>query len=254
MAQKTNARISELLQRRGIELPPLVTTFPDEMPKQLVSRYKGGLYGTHRHQISPSPNASKWSSSSSTSSMENNVSDDASNDTNASGMSNTDEATRSRDGDSNNPAPDFDFNETIEERLERWRQFYSERPREWYFEKDDFDEFLDNVLFERLYNEVHYTVHETGPSKYRGQEQIRSFWDNVRKQLRDEESPVLEWPPAEEQQHCTEKKFERHFDAKRHSRPLLPRPTTKNRTADGKDPELLKLRKSLVEQARRRQR
>jgi len=193
MVQKTNTRISEHLHRRGgIELPPLITTFPDEMPKQLVSRYKGGLYGTHRHPISPSPNASKWSSSSSTSSMENNVNDDANNDINACGMSNTDEATGSRHGDSNNPVPDFDFNETREERLERWHHFYSERPREWYLEKDDFDEFLDNVLFERLYNEVQYTAHETGPSKYRGQEQIRSFWDDARKRLRDEESPVLE--------------------------------------------------------------
>jgi hypothetical protein len=251
MAQKASNRNSELSQRRGIELPPLVTTFPDEMPKQLVSRYEGGLYGTHRHRISHSPEASKWSNSSSTSSMDNNVSEGASNDKNVSGTSNANETTHSRD--SNDPEPDFDFNETTEERLERWRQFYSERPLEWYFKKDDLDEFLDNMLFERLYSEVQYTVSEMGPSKYRGQEQIRSFWDDVRKQLRDKESPVLEWPPAQEQQHCTEKKMERHFGAKRQSRLELPRSAAKNRTANGKSPELLKRRESLMEKAQQRQ-
>jgi hypothetical protein len=183
--------------------------------------------------------------------MDDNVSEGASNDTNACGTYNANEATHSRD--SNDPEPDFDFNDITEERLERWRQFYSERPLEWYFEKDDLDEFLDNMLFERLYNEVQYTVSEMGPSKYRGQEQIMSFWDDVRKQLRDKESPVLGWPPAQEQQQCTEKKMERHFGAKRQSRPVLPRPAAKKRTANGKDPELLKRRESLMEKARQRQ-
>lgn len=100
------------------------------------------------------------------------------------------------------PELSYDPAETLEKRLERLKKFYSEKPRECYLDKDDNKEYLGNLLFDRLYHEVQYTVFETGPSKHRGQEHVRFFWDDVRRQLRDDEEPALEWPPAKEVQHC----------------------------------------------------
>jgi hypothetical protein len=252
MAQELSSRKSELLQRRGIKLPPLITTFPDEMPKQLVSRYKSGLYGTHKHPLGGGSEISRWSSSSSSTSLEitvSNTGDDAN------GGGDFDEAINNISVDhSDEPKSDFVFHETAEQRLERWRKFYSERPLDWYFDKDDYEEYLDDVLFERLYKEVQYTVFETGPSKYRGQEHVRFFWEDVRKQLRDEESPVLEWPPTQERKHWTEETIEKQDDSRTDSKALPPRPKppTEKGTADGKDPDLLELREFLMEKPRQK--
>jgi hypothetical protein len=167
--------------------------------------------------------------------------------------SEVDEAVANSVHNSNEIEPDCDPNETAEQRLERWRQFYSEKPVDWYFDKDDYEEYLDDLLFDRLYREVQYNVFETGPSKYRGQEHVRFFWDDVRRQLRDEESPVLEWPPTQEQRHCTED-FEGLFDPKRYSKAVLPteETPTRERTAEGTDPDLLKLRELLMEKPRQK--
>ncbi len=77
------------------------------------------------------------------------------------GKSHAHEAATNSTHSSNEIESDTDFNETAEQKLERWRRFYSEGSN-WYFDKVHFQEHLNNLLFRRLYNEVQYTVFETG--------------------------------------------------------------------------------------------
>jgi len=113
------------------------------------------------------------------------------------------DADASKSASINEPESPFDASETIEQRLERWQTFYTEKSMDSFMEKDNYEEYLDEVLFDRLYQELQYTVYETRSLKHRGQEQVRLFWDDVRRQLRDDEESVAVWDPAEEVQHCT---------------------------------------------------
>ncbi|KAE9375188.1 hypothetical protein N431DRAFT_436702 [Stipitochalara longipes BDJ] len=175
-----NSGISELLERRGIKLPPIITTFHDNMSKQQVWRNNGGLISVPKYSNANIPEVSKWSSSSSQRST---------------GESTRNGASDNKSDSSDEPDSPFNPTETLEQRLERWQKFYMEKSMELYLDKDDYEEFLDEMLFDRLY--------EASSLNYRGQEQVRSFWDEVRNQLRNEEETMLEWPPTEELQHCT---------------------------------------------------
>jgi hypothetical protein len=225
-----------------------------QIPKQQASRYKGGLIGMHKYPDTGAPEVSKWSSSSSDRSTREAASNCAHGD---------------KSDSSNKPESPFDHNETTEQRLERWQKFYSEKTMESYFDKDDYEEYLDDLLFDKLYDEVQYTVYETGPSKYRGQEQVRFFWDDVRRQLRDGKEPALEWPPTEELQHCTAGMYDDNpsgdfqplnppkdsFANERRSR--IPPPSPKlpilKGTADGWDLELMEIREWLMKRQRERE-
>jgi hypothetical protein len=88
---------------------------------------------------------------------------------------------------SNQPGSPFDSTETIEENLERGKKFYSAKPMESNFDKDDYEGYRDDLLFDRQYRDGQYTVSETDARINIGQERVRIFWDYVKTQLRDEE-------------------------------------------------------------------
>jgi hypothetical protein len=221
------------------------------MPKQQVWRYKGGLMSNHKYHDADAPEISKWSSSSSDRSTGEGAS----------------KGTNSHESDSSNqPESPFNSTETVEERLERWKKFYSEKGMESYFDKDDYEEYLDDLLFDRLYNEVQYTVYETGAKKYRGQEHVRFFWDYVRMELRDDEETES---PIEELQHITASRYSenplrgfrpwarvgagvpgkddfRTGKIRSRSPPPMAKSPTVKITGTGEDPELLEIRKLLT--------
>jgi hypothetical protein len=224
------------------------------MPKQQVWRYKGGFMSNHKYRDADAPEISKWSSSSS----DRSTGEGASNGTNG-----------HESDSSNQPESPFDSTETVEERLERWKKFYSEKGMESYFDKDDYEDYLDDLLFDRLYHEVQHTVYETGAKKYRGQEQVRSFWDYVRTELRDDEETESPIDPIEELQHITASRYSenplRNFRPRarvgagvpgkddfrtgktcsRSPPPIAKSPTVKI-TGTGEDPDLLEIRKLLM--------
>ncbi|RDL38943.1 uncharacterized protein BP5553_03283 [Venustampulla echinocandica] len=85
--------------------------------------------------------------------------------------------------------------ETGEERLERWKQFFNHRPLMRCLDDGDGDELLAELLFNRLYEEVRVKAIGMGGSKYRGELQARAFWDNVRGQLRVNDDEIFHaWP------------------------------------------------------------
>jgi hypothetical protein len=184
------------------------------MSKQQVTRYKKYLVETHSYLEPCAPEVSKWSS-------------DSSGRCSQAGTSNSTNNTR------NEPESPFDHNETAEERLERWQKFYSEKTMESYLDKDDYEGCRDDLLFDTLYKEVQFSLYETGAAEYRGQEHVRFFWDDVRRQLKDDGEPVVEWPPTEELQHCTASMYDdnplRHFQPKN-----PPEHFVANRRAEGK--------------------
>ena len=232
-----------LLQRRGIKLPSITTTFHDKMSKQQVMRYKEDLIDTHSYLEPYAPEGSKWST-------------DSSDRCSRAGTSNDTKNT------SNEPESPFDHNETAEERLERWQKFYRERTMESYLDKDDYEEYLDDLLFDRVHKEVQYSLYETGASEYRRQEHVRFFWDDVRRRLKDGEEQVVEWPPTEELQHCTASMYDdnplkhfqplnppKHFVANRRrirSAPPRPQSPVLKRTTAPQDLELMEIREWLM--------
>jgi hypothetical protein len=148
---------------------------------------------------------------------------------------------------------------------------------ERWLDKDDYELYLDDIHFNRLYQEVQHSVYDENCQRHRGQEQVRNFWDDVRKQLRDEEEKVLEWPPTEELQHCTaweyrgsassnlapeQRPLSRLFgghdeiliSATRSGSPISrPGSLTMDSPATGQDAELLKLREWLMRRKRMRE-
>jgi hypothetical protein len=238
-----------LLQRRGINLPSITTTFHDKMSKQQVTRYKKDLVETHSYLEPCAPEVSKWSS-------------DSSGRCSQAGTSN------STNNTSKEPESPFDHNETAEERLERWQKFYSEKTMESYLDKDDYEGCRDDLLFDTLYKEVQFSLYETGAAEYRGQEHVRFFWDDVRRQLKDDEEQAVEWPPTEKLQHCTASMYDdnplrhfqplnppEHFVAKRRrSRSASSRPKSPmwKKMTTTQDPELMDIREWLMKRMRER--
>ncbi|PVH67744.1 hypothetical protein DL98DRAFT_542925 [Cadophora sp. DSE1049] len=85
-----------------------------------------------------------------------------------------------------------DFQETNEEKFERHRQFFQGVPLTRCLKEceNEYQEWQDALLFDKLYNEVQYGLTETGPSKYRTQEVVRAYWDDVREQLSIDDSEL----------------------------------------------------------------
>jgi hypothetical protein len=239
---------------RRIKLPPINTMLHNQIPKQEVLGFKGDLMSSRVNPSTYSLEDLEWS----TSSSEHSIGKDTSNILNDRNFDRR-----------NNPTSPFNHNETGEERLGRWKRFYGEKPMECYFDKDGCEEYLENLLFDGLYEEVQYAVYEAGPSYHRGHEHVRLFWNDVRRQLRDDDRPVLEWPPAEEPQHCTASMYNdnplRHFQPHqlpgKHafsnnrtcSRRPPPRPKSPaaKGTTTGADAELLDIRRWLTKRSRR---
>lgn len=145
----------------------------------------------------------------------------------------------------------FDLKETADGGVERSRQFYTAISRSHYLDKDDYDNYLDALLYDRLLNEVQHPVAKVGEtSKYRSQEVVRSFWEEMRAELKhdaDEES----LPVEEQEQNGGSVKEEVDMavhEPQKRNRPLIPRHNMPRDqlTADGKDPWLLEVREYLV--------
>ena len=87
--------------------------------------------------------------------------------------------------------------ESYEEKLEQYRHFFHSRPLMGCLNMDE-DKLLADQLFERLLREVQqqpYFPFEESTQNFRGELQVRAFWDNVRMQLQiDESSLEKEWP------------------------------------------------------------
>lgn len=79
-----------------------------------------------------------------------------------------------------------------EERLARHTAFFSSRPLMRCLDTDD-DEIIGIMLFDRLLDEVRQSANAEH-STYRGELQVRAFWDNVRLYLRDDEDLTSSTP------------------------------------------------------------
>ena len=78
---------------------------------------------------------------------------------------------------------------TYEEKLERYRHFFDNRPLMECLNTDE-DKLLADQLFERLLREVQQQPClplEESTQNSRGELQVRAFWDNVRMQLQIDE-------------------------------------------------------------------
>ena len=188
MAGRAKIQRSDLSIRHGVQLRPIVTSWPDKMEKNIddtlryiTSRYANGIFGSHRDTDEDAEGASRWSSTTES--------------TGGSAGSSTGSSTHEGRYESSDSSFESDDQETQEERLERLRQYYSNRPLMRCLDKPKSKEknHLGGLLFDPLHDEVQYRLSQIGPVKKRGQEHIRgAFWDDVRMQLRDDDSPVSE--------------------------------------------------------------
>jgi hypothetical protein len=82
--------------------------------------------------------------------------------------------------------------DTYEEKLSRYRKFFDNGPLMRCLDKDDKQPATD-LLFNALLTDVQQN--QLNDENYRGVVQIRSFWDDVRKQLRSEDEAWVDfWP------------------------------------------------------------
>lgn len=90
--------------------------------------------------------------------------------------------------------PGEDFPETSEEKLQRYRRFFQGVPLMRCLKEceDEYQGLQDTLLFDKLYNEVQYGLADTWPSKYRTQEFVRAYWDDVREQLNIDDSELYD--------------------------------------------------------------
>jgi hypothetical protein len=192
MAGRKEIQRSDISIRRGVQLQPIVTSWPDKVEKRIddtlryiTSRYANGIFGSHRDTDGDAEGASRWSST-----------------TESTGGS-IDSSVGSSTGSSNNEVKseysdssfESDDQKTQEERLDRLRQYYSSRPLMRCLDKSKSKDkkHLGGLLVNQLPDEVQYRLSQIAPAKKRGQEHIRAaFWDDVRMQLRDDDSPVSE--------------------------------------------------------------
>lgn len=86
---------------------------------------------------------------------------------------------------------DIEFaKETSEERLSRNQAFYNNRPLMWALNTDGgiMESYVNDLLFNKLFDEVQHNLDEMGSAQPRSLECARSFWDKVRNQLKDKKS------------------------------------------------------------------
>jgi hypothetical protein len=157
----------------------------DDTLRYITSRFANGIFGSHRDTAEDTEGASRWSST--TESTGGSVVGSAG--------SSTGGSTHEGKYESSDFGFESDDQKTQEERLDRLRQYYSNRPLMRCLDKAESKEknHLGGLLFDPLLDEVQYRLSQIGPAKKRGQEHIRAaFWDDVRMQLRDDDSPISE--------------------------------------------------------------
>ena len=91
-----------------------------------------------------------------------------------------------------NGSADSENPESPGERFDRWRRFFDNRPLMKCLDTD-YDEYLDNVILNRLHDEIQRNAVDNQDSNHREQPN-RAFWDDMRKKIDDEnlESPNSE--------------------------------------------------------------
>jgi len=131
--------------------------------------------------------------------------------------------------------------ETPGERLERNRSFYNNRPLMWGPDTDGgvLERYVNDLLFDRLFDEVHHGLNEIMLPGIRSLAIARTYWDNVRRQLRHD-NPEVDF----KYQGCNEKCL---IPAKKinQANPKL-KATVWSKSNNGKDPYLQEVRKLLT--------
>lgn len=164
---------TEICKRRGFTLAPIITKCFDETMSSeefpQVTRIHVPIYpGARRdkyHEREPgNREISRWSST-----------------------------TEDSSSAYSEPESDFDYEESYEEKLERHRRFFDNRPLMRCMD-DDNDQLLADLLFERLLREVQQPglPFEESNREARGEIQVRAFWDGIRQQLQVDESFLKE--------------------------------------------------------------
>jgi hypothetical protein len=192
MADREDIQRSDLSIRRGVQLQPIVTSWPDKMEKKIddtlryiTSHFASGIFGSYRDTDKDAEGNSRWSST--TESTGGSVLSSAG--------SSTGGSTHEGKYEPSDSSFESDDEENQEERLDRLRQYYSNRPLMRCLDRPKSKEknHLGGLLFEPLHDDVQFRVSQIGPVRRRDEEHIRvAFWDDVRMQLRADESPVSE--------------------------------------------------------------
>jgi hypothetical protein len=166
-SQKKNTKLqqrSEICKRRGVCLPPIITTsvpldFTIQKNSVMTPNQRSQEEGDSTSLEIITPEASKESDESLT-------------------LMKT-------------PTPPPD--ELYEEKLSRYKAFFADVPLLMRcLDTEDDKRFIPDLLFNTLLKDVHISRVE---EEYRGVAQIRSFWDDVRKQLRFDDSELGNyWP------------------------------------------------------------
>lgn len=171
---------AEICKRQGITLAPIITkcfdeTISSEDPLQVTQIHLRATPGICQdkgfmEQMGDYQEVSRWSST-----TEDSISQ----------YSEPETESESKD------------QESYEEKLERYRHFFDNRPLMGCWDTDE-DKLLADQLFERLQREVQQQPclpFEESTQNSRGELQVRAFWDNVRMQLQiDESSLENKWP------------------------------------------------------------
>jgi len=82
----------------------------------------------------------------------------------------------------------YEYNETDEERLTRWQQYFDNGPLMRCLDTEDDQKLLADLLYEQLLSEVKQKSPAKGDKNYKGVVQTRAFWEHVRMQLRMDDS------------------------------------------------------------------
>jgi len=135
---------------------------------------------------------------------------------------------------------EYEEPEPYQARLARWKLFFDKRPLMRCLdseEKSVDEQLVQDLMFERLLNEVQVSLSEMSGSEdnYRGEVKVRSFWDDVRARLKDYSDEGLEadWPPTGNLM----------LDSQMDNQSPKPEVYKPARTAEGKDPVLVEIRK-----------
>jgi hypothetical protein len=153
----------------------------DDTLRYITSRFANGIFGIYKDTDEDAEGDSRWSSTTES--------------TDGSVVGSTGGSTHEGKYEPSDSSFESDDQETQEERLERLRRYYSNRPLMRCLDKLKSKEknHLGRLLFEPLHDDVQFRLSQIGPERRRGQEHIRAaFWDDVRMQSRGDDSPVSE--------------------------------------------------------------
>ena len=94
--------------------------------------------------------------------------------------------------------------ETYEEKFDRWKYFFNEKPLMRCLDKGDEDHLMGELLFERLKKEVQQAAEDVAHRRFRGEFQSRAWWDNIRIDLKVPDEEIYHDCPYEEEDRTKE--------------------------------------------------